>query len=156
MYRGYNHSLGVWIFQWTFVSVTGQGDYQSGSPYSFGSYGPHYPSAFRTHPSMNHSPYSAVKNDLESTYHPESQYGSPDYYNPNYTSLSQPTFGSASVYSQGSSAFNVVPSNQPFSGLPYSGSGRQSVSQRINKKYVLLSVWGLILIQKLTKKITKS
>lgn len=102
---------------------SGQGDYQPGSPYSFGSYGPHYPSAFRTHPSMNHSPYSSVKNDLESTYHPDSQYGNPDYYNPNYTSLSQPTFGSPSVYSQGSSAFNVVPSNQPFSGLPYSGAG---------------------------------
>lgn len=87
-----------------------------------------------------------MKNDLESTYHPESQYGSPDYYNPNYTSLSQPTFGSASVYSQGSSAFNVVPSNQPFSGLPYSGSGRlviQSVLQKKNKTYVLLSVWGV-------------
>uniref|UniRef100_K1QGA6 DNA-binding protein RFX6 n=1 Tax=Magallana gigas TaxID=29159 RepID=K1QGA6_MAGGI len=103
-------------------SYIGQGDYQPGSPYSFGSYGPHYPSAFRTHPSMNHSPYSSVKNDLESTYHPDSQYGNPDYYNPNYTSLSQPTFGSPSVYSQGSSAFNVVPSNQPFSGLPYSGA----------------------------------
>lgn len=103
-------------------SYIGQGDYQPGSPYSFGSYGPHYPSAFRTHPSMNHSPYSSVKNDLESTYHPDSQYGNPDYYNPNYTSLSQPTFGSPSVYSQGSSAFNVVPSNQPFTGLPYSGA----------------------------------
>ncbi|KAJ8298950.1 hypothetical protein KUTeg_023010 [Tegillarca granosa] len=78
-------------------------EYSSNSGYNLG-YGSSYPSAFRTHPpSLNSSyPFS------------DPQFGNDFYNSSTYPSITQATYPSSSVHSQGGSAFNVVESNQSF------------------------------------------
>ena len=98
----------------------GQNNFTSSTYANLDNYPAPYPSAFKSHI----SPYPK-----ESDFgYPllDSQFGSSDFYNPNYTSLSQPTYMNPTVPSQGGSAFNVVPSNSSFSStVPFSNSGKR-------------------------------
>ncbi|KAK3101138.1 hypothetical protein FSP39_001224 [Pinctada imbricata] len=97
-------------------NVFGQNNFTPSTYANLDTYPP-YPSAFKSHI----SPYNKDSDFGYPIIDP--QFASSDFYNPQYTSLSQPSFMNPTVPSQGGSAFNVVPSNPTFNpAVPFTNS----------------------------------